>query len=79
MLLLSKDFLKLVFVAFILSAPVAYYLTDRWLQGFAYRMDLTAWIFILSGLVSILIAFITISFRTVGAAKSDPVKSLRYE
>lgn len=79
MVLLSKDFLKLVLFAFILSAPVAYYLADQWLQGFAYRMDLTVWIFILSGLVSIMIAFITISFRTVAAAKSDPVKSLRYE
>lgn len=79
MVLLSKDFLKLVLIAFLLSTPVAYYVSDRWLQGFAYRMDLTAWIFVLSGLSSVLIAFITISFRTVGAAKADPVKSLRYE
>jgi putative ABC transport system permease protein len=77
--LLSKDFLKLVLVALVLSTPVAWYVADRWLQGFAYRTDLTAWIFVLSGLSSVMIAFITISFRTVSAAKSDPVKSLRYE
>ncbi|MEX2232735.1 MAG: FtsX-like permease family protein [Cyclobacteriaceae bacterium] len=79
MFLLSKDFLKLVLMGFILSAPIAYYLMDKWLEKFAYRMDLAAWIFVVSGVVSLVIAFITISFRTVNAAKSDPVKSLRYE
>jgi putative ABC transport system permease protein len=79
MLLLSKDFLGLVLIAFIMSAPVAYYITDKWLEDFSYRMDISAWLFIVSGLASILTAFMTISFRTVRAAKSDPVKSLRYE
>lgn len=77
--LLSKDFLKLVLIAFILSAPIAYYVTDVWLEKFAYKMDVTAWIFIASGVASVFIALITISFRTVNAAKADPVKSLRYE
>jgi ABC-type lipoprotein release transport system permease subunit len=79
MMLLSKDFLGLVLIAFILSGPVAYYITDKWLQDFSYRMDISAWLFIVSGLASVLTALMTISFRTVRAAKSDPVKSLRYE
>jgi putative ABC transport system permease protein len=79
LILLSRDFLKLVIIAFILSAPVAYYITDIWLQDFAYRMDISAWLFIGAGLASLITAFLTISFRTVGAAKADPVKSLKYE
>lgn len=79
LLLLSKDFLKLVILAFILSAPVAYYVADWWLKDFAYRMDIGVWLFIVAGLASLITAFLTISFRTVSAAKADPVKSLRYE
>ena len=79
MLLLSKDFLLLVSVAFVLSTPVAYFVADRWLQDFAYRMDLSVWLFLMSGMFSLIIAFITISFRTASAAKADPVKSLKYE
>ena len=77
--LLSKDFLVLIGIACIISAPIAYYVAELWLEGFAYRMDITAWIFIASALVSLIVAFITMSFRTVRAAQSDPVKSLRYE
>lgn len=77
--LLSRDFLVLILVACIISAPIAYYVAELWLEGFAYRMDVTAWIFIAAALVSLLVAFITMSFRTVRAAQSDPVKSLRYE
>lgn len=77
--LLSRDFLVLILVACIISAPIAYYVAELWLEGFAYRMDITAWIFIAAALVSLLVAFITMSFRTVHAAQSDPVKSLRYE
>jgi putative ABC transport system permease protein len=76
---LSGNFLKLVFLAIVVSTPLAYYIADRWLEVFAYRMELSAWIFVATGLVSVMIAFITISFRTVRAAKADPVKSLRYE
>lgn len=79
LMLLSGDSLKLMFIAFVLSAPIAYYFADKWLQSFAYRMELSAWIFVLSGLFSVVIAFTTISFHTINAAKADPVKSLRYE
>ena len=77
--LLSRQFLKLVIIAWAMSTPVAYYLIRQWLGNFAYRIDITASIFLASGLASTLIAFVTISIRTLKAAKSDPVKSLRYE
>jgi putative ABC transport system permease protein len=79
LMLLSKDFMKLVVIAFIISAPLAYYGLQWWLTKFAYKMDITIWLFLVAGAASLLTAFFTISFRTVGAAKSDPVKSLRYE
>ena len=66
-------------LACLLSAPVAYYVAEWWLEGFAYRTDITAWIFIMSAVISLIVAFMTMSFRTVRAAQSDPVKSLRYE
>lgn len=77
--LLSRDFLKLILIAFVLSAPIAFYITNGWLDKFAYKVEITAWTFIASGLGSLLIGLITMSFRTVNAAKADPVKSLRYE
>jgi len=77
--LLSRDFLALILFACIISTPIAYYLTELWLEGFAYRMEVTLGIFIAAALVSLIVAFITMSFRTVRAAQSDPVKSLRYE
>jgi len=78
-ILLSSEFLKLVLIAFILSAPIALYLSDKWLTEFAFKMNLSVWIFVISGILSITLAFITISFRTIKTAKTDPVKSLRYE
>jgi putative ABC transport system permease protein len=78
-ILLSKDFLKLVVIAFSLSAVPAYYVVQWWLKNFAYRMEITTWLFVIAGLASLLTAFITVSIKTVNAAQSDPVKSLRYE
>jgi ABC-type antimicrobial peptide transport system permease subunit len=77
--LLSKDFILLVMIAFVVSAPVAYYVADRWLQDFAYRINVGAWVFVVAGLSSVVTALITISFRTMGAASADPVKALRWE
>jgi ABC-type antimicrobial peptide transport system permease subunit len=77
--LLSKDFFLLISVACVISAPVAYYAGELWLEGFAYRIDITAWIFAISAVVSLTVAFATMSLRTIRAAQSDPVKSLRYE
>ncbi|GAB3771968.1 ABC transporter permease [Spirosoma horti] len=77
--LLSKDFLKLVGVAIVLSIPVAWYAMDRWLQDFAYKIDLSWWVFALAGLLAVCIALLTVSFQSVKAALMNPVKSLRSE
>jgi putative ABC transport system permease protein len=78
-LLLSKDFLKLVLVATIIAIPVSYYIMANWLQDFAYRTKISPAIFILVGLTVLAIALATISFQAIKAATSNPIKSLRYE
>lgn len=77
--LLSKDFLKLVFIAFVVAVPVAYFAMQRWLEGFAYRIELGAGVFVLAGSLALLIALLTVSYQAIKAAVTDPVKSLRYE
>jgi putative ABC transport system permease protein len=77
--LLSKDFLKLVFVALLIAAPLAWYFMDKWLQDFAYHISIGWWIFIAAGSLAVLIAFITIGFQAVKAGIANPVKSLRSE
>ncbi|WP_420150831.1 ABC transporter permease [Spirosoma sp.] len=77
--LLSQDFLKLVFVAIVISSPVAWFAMNRWLQDYAYKIDIEWWIFALSGLLAIGIALLTISFQSIKAALVNPVKSLRSE
>jgi putative ABC transport system permease protein len=77
--LLSKDFLKLIFVAIIIATPIAWYLMNKWLQEFAYRISINAWVFVLTGCVIILIAVLTVSFQAIKAAIANPVKSLRTE
>jgi putative ABC transport system permease protein len=77
--LLSKDFLKLVLVAIVIASPLAWYAMNRWLQGFAYRVDIAWWVFVLAGLLAVGIALLTVSFQSVKAALVNPVKSLRSE
>ena len=77
--LLSKDFLKLVGIAFIMAAPIAYFAMQRWLEDFAYRIDLGLGLFILAGALALLVALGTVSYQAIKAATADPVKSLRYE
>ncbi|MBX2955099.1 MAG: ABC transporter permease [Cyclobacteriaceae bacterium] len=77
--LLSKDFLKLVVVAIAVSIPVGYYLMSEWLEGFAYKTSIGISVFILAGSLSLLIAWITVSFESVKASLSNPVNSLRNE
>ena len=77
--LLSQDFLKLVLISVVIASPVAYIAIYKWLQSFAYRIDISWWIFILVGLMAILIAFATVSFQAIKAAIANPVKSLRTE
>lgn len=77
--LLSKDFLKLVLLSLILATPVAWYLINQWLQGFAYRIALDWWVFVLSGVLALSIAFFTVSAQSIKAALTNPVTSLRSE
>lgn len=77
--MLSKDFLKLVIIAAIITFPVAGWVMNRWLQDFAYRITISWWIFFAAGLVAVLIALIIVSFQAIKAAVLNPVKSLRTE
>jgi putative ABC transport system permease protein len=77
--LLSTDYLKLVILAIAISVPIAWYLMNRWLEGFAYRMEINAWIFLSASLVAIGLTLITVSFQSIKAALTNPVKSLRNE
>ncbi len=77
--MLAKDFLKLVVIAIVIASPIAYYLMDKWLADFAYRIEVEWWMFAIAGLVAVLIAFLTVGFQSVKAALVNPVKSLRSE
>jgi putative ABC transport system permease protein len=77
--LLSKDFIKLVIIAFVIASPVAWYVMHNWLQDFAYRINISPWIFLVAGLLAVVIALATISFQAIKAAIANPVKSLRTE
>lgn len=77
--LLSKDFLKLVVLAIVLATPLAWYLMHQWLQDFAYRVSISWWLFVLTGLLAIGIALLTISWQSVKAALVNPINSLRSE
>lgn len=78
-LLLSKDFILLVLLAFLLAAPVAWFAGNRWLEGYAYQVEIQAWLFAVTALCAILIAFVTVSYQTLKAANSNPINSLRNE
>lgn len=77
--LLTKDFLKLVLLSIVIASPVAWYFMHKWLQDFAYKIGINWWVFALAGGMSIIIAFITISFQAIKAALTNPVKTLRSE
>jgi putative ABC transport system permease protein len=77
--LLSKDFVRLVLIAFILSAPLAWWAMNSWLQDFAYRINISWWIFLLAIAIALFIALATISFQAIKAAIANPVKNLRTE
>jgi putative ABC transport system permease protein len=77
--LLSKDFLKLVVVSFIIATPIAWYGMNQWLQSFAYRIPLSWWMFALAGMIAVFIALFTVSTQAIRAALTNPVKSLKSE
>ena len=77
--MLNKDFIKWVAIAFVIACPVAWYAMHKWLANFAYKTELSWWIFALAGLFAILIAFLTITIQSWRAATRNPIESLRYE
>jgi putative ABC transport system permease protein len=78
-LLLSKDFLKLVGLAMLIASPLAYYIMYKWLQDFAYKAPLTIWLFLVAGFSALLIALLTVSYQAIRAAMSNPIDNLRTE
>ncbi len=79
LLLLTKDFIKPVLLSFIIALPITYYLLNKWLQNYAFKTNITAWLFILPGLLILIIAIATISTQTYKAANANPTKSLKTE
>ncbi len=77
--LLSKEFLGLVIIALLIASPIAWFTMSRWLQDYAYRINVSWWMFLIAGCVAIVIALITVSFQAIKAAVANPVKSLRTE
>ena len=79
MFMLTKDLINLVFFSIVSAWPIVYLLMKKWLDNFAYRISLSVWIFILSGLIAVAIALLTVSYQSIRAATANPVDSLRYE
>ncbi|MBO9638546.1 MAG: ABC transporter permease, partial [Siphonobacter aquaeclarae] len=77
--LLSKDFLRLVLLSILIAGPIAWYFMDKWLQAFAYRIDIAWWMYAAAGLAALTIAFATVGFHSVKAAVVNPSKSLKSE
>lgn len=77
--LLSRTFISLLLVSFLIAAPLCYYLMSRWLQNYAYHVEVNGWIFIMAGLFTLVIAFLTVSVQAIKAATANPIKSLRTE
>ena len=76
---MSKEFVMLVGIAFVVASPIAYFVMDRWLSGFAFRADLSPLLFVGAGLVALVIAVLTVSYQSIRSAIANPVESLRYE
>lgn len=79
LILLNKDIIKWVVIAFIIATPIAYYFSQHWLQNFAYKTDMSWWVFLSAGFLALLIALTTVSFQIIKVARRNPVESLRYE
>jgi len=77
--MLSFDFIVPIIIALFIASPVAWYFMNQWLQGFAYRIHISGWVFIFAGMAAILIALVTVSFQSIKAAIANPVTSLRSE
>jgi putative ABC transport system permease protein len=77
--MLSNDFLWMVLAAFVIASPLSWWAMNKWLQNFAYRIDISWWIFALAGVIAIIIAIVTVCFQSIKAAIANPVNSLRSE
>jgi putative ABC transport system permease protein len=77
--LLNKDFVKWVAIAFLITVPIAWFIMHKWLQNFAYKTELSWWIFGVSGIIALGIALLTVSLQSWRAATRNPVEALRYE
>ena len=77
--LLALDFMKLVLIAIVIATPASWYFMNKWLEDFAYKINVGWFVFVLAGLLAIVIALVTISFQSIKAALANPVKSLRRE
>jgi putative ABC transport system permease protein len=77
--LLSKDFLKLVIISFLIASPVAWWAMSKWLQNYSYRINIEWWVFAVAGITSVFIAISTVSYQAIKAAITNPVKSLKSE
>ncbi|RAJ03886.1 putative ABC transport system permease protein [Chitinophaga skermanii] len=77
--LLSLDFIKLVFIAVIIAAPIGYFAMHQWLENFAYHVDIQWWVFVLSGLGAVTVAFITVGYQSLKAATRNPIKALKQD
>jgi putative ABC transport system permease protein len=77
--LLSTEFVKFILIAFILSIYPAYYFISGWLENFAYRIDISLWVFLLSGIMALFIALLTVSIQSIKASRLNPANTLRYE
>ncbi|QHS55628.1 FtsX-like permease family protein [Mucilaginibacter sp. 14171R-50] len=77
--LLSKDFVKLVLISFLVACPIAWYFMNQWLDSFSYRITITWWMFAVAGALAVMLALVTVSFQSIKAALSNPVKNLRTE
>ena len=79
MQLLSKDFVRLVLIAFVIGAPIAWWVMHNWLEDFAYRVNLQWWVFVAAGSIALVIALVTVGVQAIKAALANPVNSLRTE
>jgi len=77
--LLSKDYIKLILISILIATPIAWWTMHKWLDDFAYKIDLSWWMFIIPAVATLLIAFFTMSYQSIKAARANPVNSLRDE
>ena len=78
-IMVSKQFLNLVIISCILAWPVAYYLMNNWLNNYAFKIELNIWIFIISGIILLIITFITILYQSIKVSMTKPAEVLKYE